>query len=549
MALNMLAELETILHMSESSFVFPESGVAPEVTLGVSLPNTVPGLEVAMTIPRQKSQRWLESLRWAFSFPSMLGALLVTGVFVARRNFEVDTDLWWHLRVGEDILATHHLPLTDMYSFTAPGQPWIAAEWAGSTLFAIVERAGGLRGLQALFIILGATIMLSLYALATLRAGNSKAGFVTSAVLLVLATANFNLRPQMLGYLFLILLMIALERFRQGKRGALWCLPALFLVWVNSHGSWPIGLGAMFIYWASGLREFRLGGIEMRRWTPADRQRLSFVFLLCLTVLPITPYGTRLAAFPFQFISALPVNLASINEWQPMPFNLFGPKLFLALILGLFVVQIAFRLSWRLEELALFFFGTVLACLHARFLLIFVPFSAPLFATTLARWLPRYYREKDQFLLNAVLMFSFALAMVYYFPSQKKIEESIAKNYPSGAVAYMRQHSVPGPMFNSYGFGGYLQWAFGAEHKVFIDGRGELYEPGGVFADYMHIILLKPGALSVLRDYGVQSCLLNRDDALATTLSALPDWQSVYSDQTSILLVRRNTANSPVAPD
>src|SRR5260370_287811 len=260
-------------------------------------------------------------------------------------------------------------------------------------------------------------IVLALYALASLRSGNSKAGFVAAAVLLVLATANFNLRPQMLGYLFLVLTLIALERFRQGKRGALWFLPALFLVWVNSHGSWPIGVGGMFVYWASGLREFRLGSIEMRRWAPADRQRLSFVFLLCVAVLPITPYGTRLAAFPFQFISALTVNPASNSEWQPMPVNLFGAKLFLALIIGLFIVQIAFRPIWRLEELALFFIGTVLACLHVRFLLVFVPFFAPLFATPLAFWLPRYYREKDQYLLNAILMFSVAAAIFFYFPS------------------------------------------------------------------------------------------------------------------------------------
>ena len=74
--------------------------------------------------------------------------------------------------------------------------------------------------------------------------------------------------------------------------------------------------------------------------------------------------------------------------------------------------------------------------------------------------------------------------------------------------------------------------------------RIKKYEPAGVFADYMHITLLKPGALSVLRGYGIQSCLLNRDEALATLLSALPDWQSVYSDQTSILLVRRNIPNA-----
>jgi hypothetical protein len=478
-------------------------------------------------------------LQRAFCFPAMLGALLVTGVYVARRGFDVDPDLWWHIKIGEGILATHHWPTSDFFSFTASGQPWIAAEWLGEVLFAAVARVGGLRGLEALLIILGATVMLALYAFATLRSGNSKAGFVTSAVLLVLAAANFNLRPQMLGYLFLVLTLIALERFRQGRPRALWFLPLLFLVWVNTHPSWEIGLGTMFVYWMSGLREIRLGGIDIRCWKPAERVRLSLAFLLCTAVLPITPYGARLAAFPFQFISSLPGNLANIIEWQPMPFNQSGPKLFLALILGLFAMQIAFRLTWRLEELALFFFGTAMACLHARFLLIFVPFFTPLFATILARWLPKYNRKKDQYLLNALLMFSMLAGMVRYFPSQAGIEESVASHFPVGAVQYLSRHPIPGPMFNAYNFGGYLVWATAPEHKVFIDGRGELFEPGGVFADYMHITLLKPGALSVLRAYGVQACLLDREQPLTTVLAALPDWQRVYSDQDSVLFVRR----------
>jgi hypothetical protein len=528
--------------------MFPESGGAAQVPLGVSFPHEVPAPGAWEATPKEESRRWLETLQWVFSFPAMLGALLVTGVFVTRRNFEVDPDLWWHIKVGEGILATHHWPASDPYSFTVSGQPWLAYEWLGGVLFASVKGVGGLLGLQALLIILGAAIMVALYIFATLRSGNSKAGFVTAAVLLVLAASNFNLRPQMLGYLFLILTLTALERFRQGKRGALWFLPILFLLWINVHGSWELGLGVMFVYWASGLKGFGFGDIEARRWEPADRQRLSFVFLLCLAVIPITPYGTRLAAYPFEVASSLPINMANINEWQPMPFNLFGAKLFLALILGLFIVQIAFRLSWRLEELALFFFGTAMACIHVRFLLIFVPFFAPLLATTLARWLPKYQREKDKFILNAIIMISMLAAMVHYFPSQTKIGENVARNFPVGAVEYMREHPVPGPMFNSYNFGGYLVWSRSPEHRVFIDGRGELYERGGVFADYMHITLLQPGALSVLRGYGVQSCLVMRQEPFATVLAALPEWHAVYSDTVSTLFVRRNAAADAGTP-
>ena len=51
-----------------------------------------------------------------------------------------------------------------------------------------------------------------------------------------------------------------------------------------------------------------------------------------------------------------------------------------------------------------------------------------------------------------------------------------------------------------------------------------------------------PGALSILQKYGFQSCLVNHDEPLATLLAALPDWQKVYEDETSILFVQRSAS-------
>jgi hypothetical protein len=487
---------------------------------------------------------WNSFVRRVFSFPAMLGTLLVGIIFVAKRGFDVDPDFWWHLKIGEGILATHRWPTVDPYSFTAAGQPWMACEWLGDVLFATVERAWGLRGLDALLVVMSAAIIVALYALCAIRSGNSKASFVATIALLVMALPVLTMRPQMLGYLFLILTLIALERFRKGHRTALWFLPALFVVWINAHGSWVLGIGTLFVYWASGLKEFHMGGIQTRVWAPAERVRLSFVILLCLAVLSVTPYGTKLAAYPFQVASSLPVNMASINEWQPMPFNLLGGKVFLVMVLGLFAIQIAFELTWRLEELALLFFGTLMAFLHVRFILVFVPFFAPLLATVLARWVPGYERKKDLYLANAVLMLATIAGIVAYFPSQAKIQESITSHFPVRAIAFLHEHPAPGPIFNSYWFGGYLIWNGGAETKVFIDGRGELYEVGGVFSDYMHITHVQPGALSVLGNYGVQACLLDRNEPLVNFLAALPEWRRVYIDENSALFVRRSSTDS-----
>ena len=77
-----------------------------------------------------------------------------------------------------------------------------------------------------------------------------------------------------------------------------------------------------------------------------------------------------------------------------MPFNLVGGKMFLALVLGFFLRADDFPLFVAIFEVLLFLGGVVMACLHVRFVLLFVPFFAPLLATMVARWLPGYDKEE-----------------------------------------------------------------------------------------------------------------------------------------------------------
>src|SRR5579863_10632637 len=87
--------------------------------------------------PRE-SAKWLEAVKWMFSFPAMLGTFLVGRVFYEARGFFVDPDVWWHIRIGQDILRTHHWPTVDTYSFTAAGTPWIADGWLGEIVLALM---------------------------------------------------------------------------------------------------------------------------------------------------------------------------------------------------------------------------------------------------------------------------------------------------------------------------------------------------------------------------------------------------------------------------
>ncbi len=488
----------------------------------------------------------------ALSFPIFLGVLLVAGVFVGRRlNLQqvsplqrggppelfYEGDTWWHITVGEHILAKGTWPTSDPYSFTVRGNDWIAYEWLGEVVMALAARLGGLAALMLLLLVLSGTLLLLIYYYAYLRSGNVKASFVACALLLPLAAMSFTLRPQLLAYLFLLITLICLERFRQGQRKALWILPGLFLLWVNTHGTFTLGLLVMGVYWASGLVGFRWGGLVAERWTAEQRRHLAVVFLLCVLTLTLTPYGTRLAAYPLQMALFQPDVVAKISEWQPLGFDQLYGKVFLGLLLLYLLAQVLLRLTYRLEEIALLLFAVYAACVHARFVLLFVPVFTPLLAALLARWIPGYEPAKDHYVLNAALMVLVGAGLVKFFPSNPGLEQVVAQMYPRGAVEYLRQHPVHGPLLNEYGWGGYLIWSRSPEHKVFIDGRADIYEYAGVLSDYLCITRVNPDTLFLLRNYGIEACLIQREAPLGTLLEALPDWERVYGDDLSTLFV------------
>jgi hypothetical protein len=473
-----------------------------------------------------------------FSFPVLLGAFLVVAVLLVARTFHVDSDTWWHMTVGERILATHSWPSSDTYSFTAAGAPWIAYEWLGEATLALAWRLGGLTGLMALLLAVTSTMVLLLYYWTTMRCGNAKAAFLACLLVLPLEGVWFTLHPQLLGYTLLVFALVCLERFRQGRRRSLWLLPAVFLLWVNTHGTFVFGFVAMLIYWVSGLAGFRPGNMVATRWNAEQRRDLAAVCLLSLLAACVTPYGTRLVAYPLQMVVYQPVNLAEIATWQPLNFSSWPGKLFLVFVLLFLAGQVIVRPIWRLEEVAILLFSLYMAATHSRALILFALIVAPFLATLLVRWVPRYNAAQDRHLLNALLIFLLGAGLLKFFPSRHDLEDDVASVFPRRAVEHLRKHPVRGPMLNDLTWGGYLLWTLGTGRKVFIDGRVDLYEASGVFSDYLQITRLRPETFPLLHRHNVQSCLLAPNEALATLLAASSDWQKAYEDRVAIVFVR-----------
>src|ERR1700754_5062370 len=88
---------------------------------------------------------------WMPSLPLAVGL----AVFIALANVNglpllADPDSHWHIAVGRWILQHGAVPYVDTYSFTLPGQPWIAKEWLSQVLMAGAYEIGGWAGVVVL---------------------------------------------------------------------------------------------------------------------------------------------------------------------------------------------------------------------------------------------------------------------------------------------------------------------------------------------------------------------------------------------------------------
>jgi len=489
-----------------------------------------------------------------FSFPVFLGGLLVAAAFLNlclrldhvaglsaghwHATF-VEGDTYWHIAVGEEILKTHHWPTTNAFSFTAPDSEWMAYEWLGEVVMTEASHCGGPRALMALLTALVSTIIILVYYAANLASSNPKCAFAATALMFPLLGSCFSLRPQLLGYIFLLISLIFLERFRQGRQSHLWALPVVFALWVNTHGTFALGLVAVAIYGLAGVKSFRLGLLEGKAWLPRQSRHLGAVLLLCAAALLVNPYGLQLLRYEWG-ITKQAVNMTYFEEWQHLAFKEYFGVWFLVVLLAFAAGTVILRRAQNVQAVALILMGVCLACCHQRFVVFCAIVLAPALAGVLAQVFPAYEPEKNRPWLNILLICLLAAGTIVFFPTSDRLQRLIDRNQPRRAVDYLRAHPVPGPMFNDDFWGGYLIWAFDGQRKVFIDGRSDAYEPSGVLADYIKIIQAGDESLPLLNRYGVRSCLVERKGALCALLERQPGSLRVYEDDLCVLLVLAN---------
>ncbi|HZB89329.1 MAG TPA: hypothetical protein VE291_11760 [Terracidiphilus sp.] len=435
-----------------------------------------------------------------------------------------DPDIWWHIANGRIVDQARHFIRIEPYSFTVQGQPWIDPEWLSGLIYWLAYKHLALVGiyLVAAACILGNVFLV--YARSCMRGASGSASLWISALGVLLMSVNASARMILFGYILLSLEMAIIERDQRNPTRLVWLLPSLFCLWINLHGTWVIGLSVFVLYAACGWVRFHRGVFAQERLPGAQRIRHLFVIAVSLPMLFLNPYGWRLLWNPVDMALGQKLNIATVQEWQPLSLNEVVGKFVVLSILLLLVANCLRGHMWKLFDLMLVVFAWYSAFAHARFTFLAAVLVVPVVATDVTTAFSRTEQAKHHpmFLANVVAALGAIVVFAVAFPRQAVLETRMAEALPLAAIAHLQPEWRT---FNQDGFGGPMDFE---SKPAFIDSRFDTFEHHGVMKDYLDIIQIKD-SIRVLDRYRIDHVLIQEHQALAYLLEHSTGWRVVQS--------------------
>jgi hypothetical protein len=473
--------------------------------------------------------------------------LIVTlaAVFAMAARVPIDHDGWWHLASGRYIVERGAIPRSDPFSHTRADATWIDNGWLAQISLFLAYRWLGYVGL-GLWVALGAT------AATALLWPQMKGGSFLRAFILILAAAVsgpvWTMRPHLVTYVLTAALGLLLYRWRRGESKVLWLVPPLFVLWVNLHAGYVLGLGVLGLtVVGEGMDRLRgEGGAP-----PWDRiARLIGVGVSGLLLVPLNPYGPRMWRYPF-YNAGQEVARRFIAEWASPDFHRAVSQPFaLMLLLTLLATGLSRRRGRWSELLPV----TVFAYLTLRsqramglFAVVTVPvlsrYMASLLTPVMERWRVSRLRRPTtprRALLNGTLALlivgaaALKAGAVWREPATKRAVQKFG--FPVEASDWLAERHPPGELYNPYNWGGYLIWHL-PDYPVFVDGRADMY--GDPFLlKYIELASASSGWEEALVSRDVCTALVTLDGPLAEAMDGSPNWRRIYEDQVSAIYLR-----------
>lgn len=472
-------------------------------------------------------------------------AITLLLIFIMAARSPLDSDLWWHLRAGEEALRAGRIVLTDTFSYTRLGAMWVNHSWLSQVILALLYRAGGFLSLGCLVALIATASMALVYA-------QMRGPALLRAFLLILAgivaAPVWTPRPQLFSLLFISLTAWLLDCYHAGQeKRILWLLP-LFVLWSNLHGGYPLGL---MLIAADIVGQVYNRIFDSQEQSLSWRQigRMVWIGAAAFLLTAVNPNGIQMWLIPFKTVN-VGILQTLIQEWASPDFHDPVQQPFLALFL---LAAAGLALSKKRAsgvDVARFVLFGGLGLVARRNFGPFALVAAPVLVRALAGGfheqlsavlqsptglrIANFIRSLDQpsdpeqtgaqrlkrminLLIIAVLGFT-AAGKIYTVTHPAFLQQQIEQNYPAEAVQWLKTNHPQGRLFNAYNWGGYLLWSL-PEYPVFVDGRTDLFGDD-ILTEWVTVVQAGEGWQQILNRWQVTLILLEPDRPVVMQLAA-----------------------------
>ncbi len=458
-----------------------------------------------------------------------------------------DPDIWWHMRVGQWILAHHSFPHQGLFSALGATRAWIAYSWGFEVIVAALNMLLGLKGITVFALISQVTIVLALFLLMRTLSGNFWWAWLVSALAVWAMDLNrVNVaRPVAFSILFFSI-ELALIFWAQESRNVkyLYWLPLLFLVWANFHiqfvyGLLPPGLFAAVTTarrWAA--QRWTSGEGDAGDDSPFRPLTLWAILAACLAATLVNPYTAGL----YRVISELTRDTfvySVVLEDQALNFREIANYIQLLLAAGAF-----FALGRR--KIDPYKLALLIVTLLVSFRSIRDAWFVCITAAAIIAWSVRGKEAHvsapalgiSALQLGRVLagvLLVIGLSAVDNGFSNRAVFQVVHDSYPVEAIKFIQEHHLPGPIYNNFNWGGFLIGNL-PDYPVSIDGRTNLYGDDALRRSYGTLMALRWSEDPALTRANL--VLLPTTVPLSRVLERSPQFQLVYSDRLAMVFVR-----------
>ena len=492
-------------------------------------------MAVIASLPAAKS-------RFGVSLPLLVALAAFVTVLANASGLLGDPDTYWHIVVGRWILTHHAVPHINFLSYSLPGAPWVPHEWLAETVFGAVYDWLSWNGL-VLVTALSLAGTLAILTRALLHWLEPVHALAAAMAAWGLVLAHVLARPHILTLPIMVLWFTALVEARERDRAPPLWVAALMTPWANLHGGYVLGLAfaALFAGEALLMAPNRAARIAVvKRWGAFG--------VLSLAAALLTPNGLVGLWLPFHLLN-MKFALSVLVEWQSPDFQTIQP-LEIWLMVGL-ALALGFGVKLPPTRIAMLLLLVHMSLAHRRHADVLALVAPLILAPAVGEFIRKRSHRRHAAALDsaftdlaggaslrgAAIVGLIVVALAALFVQQPLVRKPDPYT-PAAALKFAGAHDLIGPVFNEYGFGGYLIFN---GIKPFIDGRAEMY--GDDFVKrYVEATRGVTDELPAMLDqYHVTWTLFAVKSPAATLMDHLAGWKRVYADNTAIIHVRTDS--------